>query len=323
MKKNYNNAISPYVLTDKDMLLIEKLSLKKLEKDEVFAFNVVLCDNEIDRDFERFDSDALCKLAELFDGKPGIFDHSMKGKDQTARIFEAHLEIDESKKTSAGESYKCLKAKAYMPITSKNEDLMAEINAGIKKEVSINCSLSERICSVCGKDVRFSQCEHVKGEKYRGEICHHVLKNPTDAYEWSFVAVPAQPKAGIVKSFKEKDERNMDNIFSVLKSCTDECTISKAQAEELCSQFDKLSLLAEDGMEYRKSLKQDVIRLSCTAMPMLSTSSIAGICDKLPLSELKKLKSDFEACTQSKSYTPQLSSEKSKNQILSNNEFKI
>ena len=325
MKKNYSNALSPCLLSDEDMLLIDKLSLKKLEKDEVFAFNIVLCDNEIDRDFDRFDTEALAKLAELFEGKPGIFDHSMKGKDQTARIFECHLEIDQSRKTSVGDSYKCVKAKAYMPITNKNSDLIAEINAGIKKEVSVNCAVSKKICSICGKDVRFSRCEHTAGKKYNNSVCHHILKEPTDAYEWSFVAVPAQPKAGIVKSYKnkERNEIGLENIISILKSCEDECTVSKVQAEEICKNFEKMKKLADDGIEYRKALKQDVIRLSCSAMPNISTKSLGLICDSLPLAELKQLKADFSVCAEQKSIFPQLASKTNFNNNTSNNEFMI
>ena len=36
---------------------------------------------------------------------------------------------------------------------------------------------------------------------YGGKLCYFTLKAPTDAYEWSFVAVPAQRKAGVMKSF--------------------------------------------------------------------------------------------------------------------------
>ena len=31
--------------------------------------------------------------------------------------------------------------------------------------------------------------------------CHVVLSDVTDAYEWSFVAVPAQREAGVTKQF--------------------------------------------------------------------------------------------------------------------------
>ena len=34
---------------------------------------------------------------------------------------------------------------------------------------------------------------------YDGKTCHFVLSDPQDAYEWSFVAVPAQRDAGVIK----------------------------------------------------------------------------------------------------------------------------
>ena len=40
------------------------------------------------------------------------------------------------------------------------------------------------------------------------EVCHVVLNQPTDAYEWSFVAVPAQREAGVIKMFA-KTKRGM------------------------------------------------------------------------------------------------------------------
>ena len=38
-----------------------------------------LCDNEIDRDWERFSPETLKGLAPLFVGKSGIFDHPVVG----------------------------------------------------------------------------------------------------------------------------------------------------------------------------------------------------------------------------------------------------
>ena len=45
---------------------INKYTRRELKEDEVYVFPVVLCDNEIDRDGERFSDSALEKLAELF-----------------------------------------------------------------------------------------------------------------------------------------------------------------------------------------------------------------------------------------------------------------
>ena len=89
--------------------------------------------------------------------------------------------------------------------TDENRNLIAEIDGGIKKEVSISCSAAKRICSVCGSDRNVAACAHVRGKSYGGRLCHTVLDDITDAYEWSFVAVPAQINAGVTKKYSETD----------------------------------------------------------------------------------------------------------------------
>ena len=165
--------------------------------DEVYLFDVLLCDNEIDRDQERFSLEALGQLKALLVGKTGIFDHNPSGMHQTARLFATSLETDPHRVTQAGEPYTCLKGQAYMVRTAGNQDLIREIDGGIKKEVSISCSAAAKTCSICGKE----QCAHLKGRIYQGKPCHKILQQITDAYEWSFVAVPAQVHAGVTKRY--------------------------------------------------------------------------------------------------------------------------
>ena len=49
-------------------------------------------------------------------------------------------------------------------------------------------------------DRQEATCGHQPGKKYGGRLCYTLLEDPTDAYEWSFVAVPAQPAAGVTKA---------------------------------------------------------------------------------------------------------------------------
>ncbi len=42
---------------------------------------------------------------------------------------------------------------------------------------------------------------------YGEKLCFMELQEPTDAYEWSFVAVPAQRRAGVVKRFGPEGTR--------------------------------------------------------------------------------------------------------------------
>ncbi|MBP3309217.1 MAG: hypothetical protein J6L05_00170 [Ruminococcus sp.] len=184
---------------------INQFTRRVLTEDELYVFSVILCDNDIDRDCERFSDEALETLKEKFIGRTGISDHDPSSANQTARIFDTEIITDTSRTSGSGEPYKYIKASAYMVRTDDNRTLIAEIDGGIKKEVSISCSASKRVCSVCGCDKSVSSCNHVKGKLYGGQLCHTILGGITDAYEWSFVAVPAQVNAGVTKRCTTSD----------------------------------------------------------------------------------------------------------------------
>ncbi len=183
---------------------INKFTRREFIEEEIYVFSVILCDNDIDRDYECFSDKALEQLKELFIGKTGIFDHNASTSNQNARIFETEIIVDDERRTGNGSIYKYLKASAYMVRTDENKNLIAEIDGGIKKEVSISCSASKRICSVCGIDKAKTGCNHTKGKIFDGKLCYVILDDISDAYEWSFVAVPAQVNAGVTKKFSEE-----------------------------------------------------------------------------------------------------------------------
>lgn len=195
------------VATDEDLKKINQFSSKELTAKDIYTFKVNLCNNDIDRDNEKFSINALHKLADLFVGKTGIFDHSFKASDQKSRIYDTEIIKVDNKFTADGEPFYNLQAKAYMLNNDENKALIEEIDSGIKKEVSISCSVSKRICSICGNDSRKNHCEHRAGEIYDNQNCYYVLDDVSDAYEFSFVAVPAQREAGVTKSFKSLEEK--------------------------------------------------------------------------------------------------------------------
>lgn len=197
-------------LTPEMLTQLNTFTRRELTADEVYIFRVRLCDNEIDRDRERFSIEALKEMKELFVGKTGVFDHNPSGEKQSARIFMTELITDESVITKAGEPYTSLCAYAYMVRTEGNADLIREIDGGIKKEVSVSVSAGSHVCSICGKEKRISPCTHMAGQEYGGKICHTVLSQITDAYEWSFVAVPAQRNAGVTKHYSEEKQAFTD-----------------------------------------------------------------------------------------------------------------
>lgn len=226
--------------------------------DEVYLLDVLLCDNEVDRDFERFSDSALETLKTLFVGKTGIFDHDPSGKNQTARIFSTRLETHPEQLTSTGVPYTCLKANAYMVRTAGNADFIREIDAGIKKEVSISCSARSHTCSICGKDRRLTGCPHVQGELYQGMLCHTILSDITDAYEWSFVAVPAQRNAGVTKQYGGSADH--DRITVLQKQLQSQQAQLSAAEEDIRKELVTLCYLS--GQPLQKSLLQAAERMT-------------------------------------------------------------
>ena len=79
------------MLTKEELEQINRFSKAELTADQVYTFSVRLCDNEVDRDFERFAGEDLERLGQLFLGKSGIFDHQWSAKGQTARIYRTEV----------------------------------------------------------------------------------------------------------------------------------------------------------------------------------------------------------------------------------------
>jgi len=251
-----------FQVDEQELALINRLARKKLTAEEVYAFGVRLCDNEVDRDGERFTEETLKELAELFVGKSGLFDHQWSAKGQNARIYRTEVVREEGCRTELGDTVCYLKGYAYMLRTESNRDLIAEIEGGIKKEVSVGCAVSRKVCSVCGGEPEM--CGHVSGETYEGKLCCAELVHATDAYEWSFVAVPAQRKAGVVKGLS--DGAGMEQL----------------RAE------------AAMGRRYLAALKQEVAQLGCMAQEGLDAGVMRSVTEKLDEGELLAMKRAFE-----------------------------
>lgn len=201
-------TMEPHAVTEADLKAINKLALEPLTADQVFTFKAVLCDNEIDRTYERFSLKALQDLQKLFLGKTVIKDHSRRADNQVARIYSTELVQSDKTIKAGGELYTQLVAHCYMVRTASNADLIAEIKGGIKKEGSVGCSVTGCVCSVCGTDNMKTFCPHFPGRSYgegaAAQQCTFTLSGGRDAYEYSLVPVPAQKNAGVSKSYTGK-----------------------------------------------------------------------------------------------------------------------
>lgn len=216
---------------------INRYARTPLCAEDVYCFSVRLCDDRPDRDYERFDRAALEKLAALFLGKTGICDHEWSAERQVARIFDTRVVQEEGAAS--------LIASAYMLRCEKNTALIAEIEGGIKKEVSVGCSMGRAYCSICGAE--YGSCAHKKGASYDGKVCLAVLTDPQDAYEFSFVAVPAQPGAGVLKMM-----RGAATLKELVERCGDPMLKTALRELEADAAF---------GRERRGALEREVVSL--------------------------------------------------------------
>jgi hypothetical protein len=178
--------------------------------------------------------------------------------------------------------------------------LILEIDAGIKKEVSVGCAVERVECSVCGADVKSGACGHKKGETYGGKPCCHLLLSPTDAYEWSFVAVPAQKAAGVTKSRAIKGDETME------------------------TDLERLKALAALGEKYVEGLRRDVVKLASLSQPDIDSEVLQAVVKKLDPEELQELRRGFgKAAAHMYPLGPQLGASAQAKPAPADNQFKI
>ena len=238
---------------------INALAKGTLTAEQVYVFSVRLCDDRVDRDFERFDTEALPVLAKLFVGKSGIVDHKWSAGSQLARIFDTEI-LTEDGVTG-------IKAWAYIRRGGAGDEWIADIEAGIKKEVSVGCAMGRSVCSVCGGE--YGSCGHRKGEYYEGQLCCAILRDPVDAYEFSFVAVPAQREAGVLKGMGRQ---------RCLKELAEEFGVQE--------EYRGLWKLARMGQQYQKQLSDEVVRLGLMLGLKVAEPVLRSAAEKLSGAEL-------------------------------------
>ena len=160
--------------------------------------------------------------------------------------------------------------------TQGNQDLIAEIEGGIKREVSVGCAVKRAECSICGSDM--GRCAHEKGKRYDGRLCCARLLEATDAFEFSFVAVPAQPRAGVMK--------RAGGSPSLKQLALGE----PAAAAEL----EDLERAAELGRRYLTGLRNEVVRLGLLAERQVGAETLRHIADRLEEKELLELRENYQ-----------------------------
>ena len=132
------------LLDEQELALINRQALKPLEAEQVFTFRLAACDDQPDRDGERFTAQTLEQLAPLFVGKPVLRDHNWSAGAQTARVYAAQVEQLPDRLA--------LVLRCYMPRLPETAGVIAAMEAGILRECSVGVAVRQAVCSICGAD---------------------------------------------------------------------------------------------------------------------------------------------------------------------------
>ena len=177
---------SPSQLQPGELAIINAYTTREVSEDDVYVFSMVLCDNDIDKDNERFTSQALLTLSNLLVGQTGIVDDVIRSKQLSPRIFTCDVERVDGETNSIGHTLYQLVARAYILKVPETAAIRDAIATGKITKVSIGCSTDPAICSICGRELQM--CTHVPGRQYGLHMCHGEIHTPREAYEFAFVA---------------------------------------------------------------------------------------------------------------------------------------
>ncbi len=151
----------------------------------------MLCDNEVDRDYECFTRGALEKLAVLFEGKTGLLDHERTSRGQSARIYAAQVKDFFRKSGPRGEPY--AQHGAGVRAAEKCGDgglYRSRSRAASAREVSVGARSQAHVLGLRRGGLRAPAQAALR----RGALRAH-SRQPTDAYEF-FVRRGAGPARG-------------------------------------------------------------------------------------------------------------------------------
>lgn len=205
-----------------EVLNLAKAIREALEDEaEYYKFEIRLCDTKIDKDFERFTLPCLRILSEMFVGKNGFV-----GQNSIAKILSTVV-----LKGKDGEWF--IKANASIKNIPENFKVIEEIKSGKKKEVSIGCSVATRTCSICGDST--GSCNHKPGEYYNGKQCFMELDDPTDVFEWAFVATPVKEEANMDNPLKDWTFSEVQEYCKKQRNTSERC--SSCKIKKFCDKY--------------------------------------------------------------------------------------
>lgn len=196
-----------YYPTPEELAQINKYTNIDLKKEEVMVFTLVSAGQEVDRSDDQFTSKALKSMADRSPDKPYLMDHDWSIESVRGKIFDASVKN------------KQLIQKVYVPIREKNISFIQGMLDGEYNKVSVGFAMAPKdyVCSSCSKSLYSMECPHYPGSKDKeGNPVVGIIKDVSDYFEISNVAVPCQPEAGIRRSSpQEAQQKALDELYEL------------------------------------------------------------------------------------------------------------
>lgn len=147
---------------------------------DYYVFKIILCNNDVDKDHDKFSIQALYQIRDMAIGKNGILDTMPNNKSNIARIFDCSVEYDKGKTTIDGEPLLYVQAYAFLDkrISDGCGAIAQKIKEGFYNEVSVGCSIYK------------SHKESFFDSEFALEYEITVIDSISDLYEWSIVQKP-------------------------------------------------------------------------------------------------------------------------------------
>ena len=210
---------------DDTLALINQFALHPLSPDDVYVRRMVLANDHLDRDHERFSEEVLREFARTLPGKSFLVGHQ-HGAAPVGRFFHAEVmpaahpqqtpdcglqaaatPAPSSRSLESGARSLHLVASFYTVKTQDNEGFRQQIDGGVYSYVSLGFRCQQLLCDICGKDMKSSLCPHYPGKSYNGSAATGTWKGQAEALEASLVYLGAQFGAQFVKRLETCDLR--------------------------------------------------------------------------------------------------------------------
>ncbi len=257
-------------------LINQRYALRPLTAEEVYVRRIALCNDQVDRTFERFPVTYLKRFSETLPGKP-LLAHHDKQQFPLGRFFRAEVKTSDElglPPSADGRPSSWLVCWVYLVKTPGNEEVRRQIDAGVYSHVSIGYRWADLTCDLCGRSYFRSECPHVIGQQYESHTCtatYSGVEERVEAFEGSLVYLGAQYGAVITKSDNRREEK---------------ATLShrKEGGEDV---------LAAEGREYRSELRAEILRLGRCLHSGIEAETLLEALGDVGAPRLRELLSDY------------------------------